>query len=357
MIKVLKRHIIRLLTIAIIWIGAGSLYAQDIHFSQFYMSPLNLNPALTGVMECQHRFVANYRNQWSSILGAKKAYSTYSVSYDQRFQLGRHNSLGLGGKLWGDQAGTSSFKTIQGNLSIAYDLRLGGSKRGKTSHHLVAGSEVGFSQRGIDIQKLQFSSQHDGEGNFNGNLTSGELLDRTNFTFLDASAGLMWYSILNQHSIYGGAALSHLNRPNQSFFSDNIEDLYYKLTLHAGGNLSISDRINLFPNVVLLQQGPSFELNAGLATRLRMKQDKRNSKYVRFGLWGRVSNDPEDSYFFDALILTTRFDLGKMSIGFSYDVNVSRLVPATNSFGSFEFALIYNICRENKNGRIYCPFE
>ncbi len=356
MIKVFERHIIRLFIITIIWIGAGSLYAQDIHFSQFYMSPLNLNPALTGVMECQHRFVANYRNQWSSIL-AEKAYQTYSVSYDQRFQLGRHNNLGIGGKLWGDQAGTSSFKTIQGNLSIAYDLRLGGSKRGNISHHLVAGSEVGFSQRGIDVEKLQFSSQHDGEGNFDANLTSGELIDRTNFTFLDASAGLLWYSIFNQHSVYGGAAISHLNRPNQSFFSGNIEDLYYKLTLHVGGNIFISESINLFPNVVFLQQGPSFELNAGLASRFRMKSKKSTENYIRFGVWGRVANDPEDRYFFDALILTTRIDFGKTSLGLSYDVNISRLVPATNSFGSFELAFIHNICRDNKNSRVNCPFE
>ena len=37
----------------------SSAMAQDIHFSQFYSSPLNLNPALTGVMNCNQRVVAN----------------------------------------------------------------------------------------------------------------------------------------------------------------------------------------------------------------------------------------------------------------------------------------------------------
>jgi len=59
-----------------------AVQAQDIHFSQFYMSPLNLNPALTGVMNSQVRVVGNYRNQWASVLKSN-AFSTYSASYDQ----------------------------------------------------------------------------------------------------------------------------------------------------------------------------------------------------------------------------------------------------------------------------------
>jgi len=68
--------------------------AQDIHFSQFYMSPLNLNPALTGVMNCNTRMVANYRNQWAAVLQAN-AYNTYSVSYDQKIPVGRSDYFGI----------------------------------------------------------------------------------------------------------------------------------------------------------------------------------------------------------------------------------------------------------------------
>ena len=70
--KVLKAFVIGIA----LFVGIG-LNAQDIHFSQFYMSPLNLNPALTGVMNCNTRFVGNYRNQWASVLKSN-AYNTYS---------------------------------------------------------------------------------------------------------------------------------------------------------------------------------------------------------------------------------------------------------------------------------------
>ena len=70
----------QLLIIILAVIGSFSLSAQDIHFSQFYSSPLNLNPALTGVMNSSVRLVGNYRNQWASVL-KNNAFSTYSVSY------------------------------------------------------------------------------------------------------------------------------------------------------------------------------------------------------------------------------------------------------------------------------------
>ncbi|MBL7808489.1 MAG: type IX secretion system membrane protein PorP/SprF, partial [Saprospiraceae bacterium] len=78
----MKRTTLHFLALCFVMFAAVA-QAQDIHFSQFYQSPLNLNPAMTGVMNCNHRFVANYRNQWASIL-KNRAYNTYSASYDQK---------------------------------------------------------------------------------------------------------------------------------------------------------------------------------------------------------------------------------------------------------------------------------
>ena len=103
-------------------ISSLTISAQDIHFTQFYMSPLNLNPALTGVMNCKTRMVANYRNQWSAILTAN-AYNTYSVSYDQKIPVGREDYFGIGGSIWGDVAGASRFGTTQGRISLSYSKR------------------------------------------------------------------------------------------------------------------------------------------------------------------------------------------------------------------------------------------
>ena len=120
--------------------------AQDIHFTQFYMSPLNLNPALTGVMNCKTRMVANYRNQWAAVLAAN-AYNTYSVSYDQKIPVGREDYFGIGGSLWGDVAGESRFGTTQGRLSLSYSKKMAGYR--KKASYLVIGADAALSSRSI----------------------------------------------------------------------------------------------------------------------------------------------------------------------------------------------------------------
>src|SRR5690606_1192725 len=120
-------------------LGSFALNAQDIHFSQFYMSPLNLNPALTGVMNCNVRLVANYRNHRASVVKSN-AYITYSVSYDQRIPVRRYDFFVVGGSFWGDKAGELDFATLQGRLSLAYSKRMGGYRQ--EAHYLVLGADA-----------------------------------------------------------------------------------------------------------------------------------------------------------------------------------------------------------------------
>ena len=56
-------------------------FSQDIHFSQFMNSTFLYNPGNTGLVNGEHRFLMNYRNQWSSIANP---YSTYSFTYDTK---------------------------------------------------------------------------------------------------------------------------------------------------------------------------------------------------------------------------------------------------------------------------------
>src|SRR5258706_12481046 len=53
--------------------------AQDPNFSQFFASPLTLNPALTGKFDGVYRVAGNYRNQWPTI---NIAFITMRVSID-----------------------------------------------------------------------------------------------------------------------------------------------------------------------------------------------------------------------------------------------------------------------------------
>jgi type IX secretion system PorP/SprF family membrane protein len=281
------------------------------------------------------------------------AFSTYSVSYDQRIPVGRNDYFGVGGTFWGDKAGESNFATLQGRLSLSYSKKMSGGR--KSGNYLVVGADAGASQRSIDFLNLRYGSQHDGQGNFDPTLPTNENFDRDNFLFADVSAGLLWFSVFDENNnFYVGGAFSHLNRANQSFDSDEFEELYSKLTFHAGGEFLVSDRVGLVPGIVTFFQGPSFELNTGTSLKFLLGKSKRLHQAFQIGAWFRVSNHFKDAITSDALILSTRFDYEQFSIGFSYDVNVSRLRPASNSNGAFEFSMVYKICGpEIRN--VYCP--
>ena len=55
-------------------------WCQDVHFSQFYQTPLIVNPALTGVFSGDQRGIINYRNQWNDFA----PFTTSSISFDSK---------------------------------------------------------------------------------------------------------------------------------------------------------------------------------------------------------------------------------------------------------------------------------
>ena len=351
------KKIQHLLILCLVGLISFSANAQlDLHFSQFYQSPTNLNPALTGVMNCNIRLTANYRNQWSSVTGFERSFNTYSASYDQRIPVGRFDYFGVGLTLVGDVAGTSDFTTNTAKVSGSYSKRMGGYR--DESHYLVVGVDAGISQRSIDFLALRWGTQHNGDGGFDPNLDSqeGGNFDRDNFAFADLSAGLLWFSVLDENnSFFIGGAYSHLNRANISFNGEGDETLFTKVTLHAGGEFSAAgSRVALVPNIVTFFQGPSWQVVPGAAVRFRLGNSRRYYQAFQIGAWARVTHQLDDDTHLDALILTTRFEYEDFGIGFSYDLNTSSLNEASNFNGAFEFSVNYRICGPEKRN-VYCP--
>ena len=348
----MNKRILQLFTVLACIMCVKSVSAQDIHFSQFYMSPLNLNPALTGVMNCNTRMVVNYRNQWATALKSN-AYNTYSASYDQKIPVGRSDYFGIGGSLYGDVAGETRFGTTQGRLSLAYSKKMGGYR--KKSHYLVIGADGGFAQRRIDILALKYPNQHDGEGGHDATISSGELIDQNGYLYPDVTAGLLWFSVFDQYNnFYVGASMSHLNQANQSFREDVFDPLYTRLTLHAGGQFSSTPKVSVLPGFVFFAQGPHREFNFGTSLRFNLGNSRLSTQSFQFGGWYRIGTNNEENLHSDALILSTRFNYEHFNLGFSYDLTVSGFNQANFGVGAFEFSLGYDICGPENRG-VYCP--
>src|SRR4249919_3344252 len=91
------------------FIIVNSACAQDIHFSQFYETPLYRNPALAGIVNGDIRVQTVFRSQWNSIANA---YMTGALNLEYKLQsgkLGDYITCGL--QAFYDQAGSADLKT------------------------------------------------------------------------------------------------------------------------------------------------------------------------------------------------------------------------------------------------------
>ena len=322
--------------------------AQDPHFSQFHNSPLTLNPAMTGLMNNDLRFVANYRNQWAT-LGTP--FQTISASVDISILNGflDNDFFGAGLLVVNDRAGDGNLKTTQVHLSAAYSKSI--SPFG--DHYISFGGQFGGVQRSINISNLTFDSQFDGDA-LNTGIASGENFANDQKYYLDFSAGVAYYFMPNERSsFYIGGAIGHLNEPDVSFFENSQENLFRKYTLHAGGEMSFGPKstVSFIPRAIILIQGPHREINMGGMLKYLITGDEFTYKALYFGTLHR---------FNDAQVIITRFDYGPFGIGLSYDLNISSLSRASSGVGGPEVSLIYKTnffqdAKRKKGGRVVCP--
>lgn len=332
----------------------SQLKAQDPRFSQYYASPWNLNPAMTGLFNGSWRITGNYRDQWGSIL-APEPFRTYSAAFEQRIQVGLRNdyaSFGIGAMH--DEAGTARFMQNKAHVGGAFLKQLSGGPR-RADHYLSAGAQIGMGQNSIDWSRLWFSRQFDnGTETPDLNASSGESgANAASNAWLDFNAGLMWYALFeNGGTLYAGGAMHHLNNPVISLTGNDSETLYSRWTVHAGGEFPLSHNLSLLPGVLVMQQGPSFESDFGMS--VRYSNNDLNELALRAGAWARVGNRLDNNIQADALTIVGMLELNRCVLGISYDVTVSNLSIANNSRGAFELSFSY-YHPGTRRTRVQCP--
>jgi type IX secretion system PorP/SprF family membrane protein len=232
------KRIQHLLTITALAV-TGFVQAQDLHFSQFFRSPLVTNPANTGFMpEGDYRLGVNYRDQWSSIMSVP--YRTMSAFGDMKaFRNNLDNGwVGLGGMVLHDVAGSGNLTSTKVFGSVAYHQMLGYSS-------LVSlGFNVGWANKRINTANLKFPDQFDGNF-FDNKLPTSAILDRNNISYLDLHVGLN-YAYFPTTNIYlnGGFSAQHVNQPNESFFVNQGDKSASQVPVRNTGFLKGSFKLN-----------------------------------------------------------------------------------------------------------------
>ncbi len=316
-----------------------SASGQDIHFSQYNLTPLLVNPAQAGAYKALE-VTANYKSQWSSI-SPNAPYQTMMLSYDGRFNQKKWKTrwLALGVNLFNDKAGDGGMRTMQGNISFGYHTQL--SQKSTLGGCLVGG----YAMRSIDYSKLTWDEQYV-NGAYNPSASSNEPVSSGSYGFADFGLGVLYqytkgqmYSSANDMVIvHVGAAATHLNSPQYSFYANSKQTLYPKITGHFEALIGIKNsNLSLIPGLIYNHQGPSSEVLPGCYFRYMLKEESKFTGYVKgasimIGTHYRVK---------DAFIPSVQFEMAEYTIGISYDFNVSNLTTATSAKGGFEISLRY----------------
>jgi type IX secretion system PorP/SprF family membrane protein len=310
-------------------VASENSLAQDFHFSQISRTLSFQNPAFIGFGKSKLKSSMHYRSQWRS---ASSLYKTSALSAEVQLKpkAMNLNHFGFGILVLNDVAGDLNLKTTKADFCLSYAQFL------NRNISVSAGIKFGFLQNSIDLTNARWGNQYDGIGH-NANLASNETPDVVPYGQWDAGAGFL-FSYLGSSAFRSwkleflqlGGAVQHLNHPGASFANPSIAK--HGLLFNVQGFSSFSSGIKgiaVCPSFQYQVKGKEQELVAGTLIRRTLKSN--GSLELLAGIHYR--------FIHDALIPSVYINYKSFGFGLSYDINLSRLAPATNFRGGFEFSL------------------
>lgn len=302
------------------------LRAQDLHFSQFFNTPLTTNPANTGFLpSSDYRIGAHYREQWASIPVPYKTMSIYG-DFQVLQNLIPSGWFGLGGLILQDVAGSGSLRSIKAYASVAYHQMLG------TKSLLSAGFNLGFASKRINPNNLKFGDMWDGKF---FSVPTTEILVNSSINYPDIQAGLN-YAFFPSDNVYFhlGMSIHHLNKPVESFFSttpnnDNI--VMPRYVYFADAVIKPNEQVIISPGIYFTHQSKASEWVGGL--HLNYNVSGNGQQQLILGAYLRPG---------DAVIPMLGYQWENFRFSFTYDVTTSSMKNFNNGRGATEMYMQYN---------------
>lgn len=319
-------HVKKLLLPFFLFVTLGVMNAQDVHFTQFYMAPTNLNPAMIGKFEGTARIGGIYRDQWRSILNNNR-YGTPSAFIDAPIIPGfrKKDWIGAGLTFVSDRVGSGSLKTTVGKLGASYHLAL--DKKGNT--YVSIGGDYGRTNRRVNDN---FDFEDELTMGFPSSADDQRLGQTNKKDWSDISAGIVLSSRLNKRMDFNiGFSMFHLGKPNYGILNQT-EKIPQRSLVHGQFNIGLTDRWTVSPAFIYQTMGGANEIDVqGLAGYLiNPEKDIR----INVGIGYR---------FRDALNALAGIQYKDLRVGLAYDINTSDLTSVTNGRGGFELAANYII--------------
>jgi len=339
-------------------LATASLWSQDIHFTQYNMAPMSLNPALVGKFEGTVRFGGIFRGQWASVLGAGQQFTTPSAWVDAPIIRGfrKRDWVGIGLMLFNDKAGVLGLTHGGAKIGASYHLSL--DKKSNTI--LSFGLHLGGEQRKVSQgDRARFD---DGFGPNGDYVASAEVFATDAKNYNDNDAGVALTARLNKRMDFIlGFSMFHIGRPEFTVLKPPPPD-----TMQQGGgktatkeklarraqtsgtfNIVLNDKLTTSPSFFFQTMAGADEI--AVQNMFGYLFNKEKDITLKFGAGYRLR---------DAAQVLLGFQQRNLNIGFAYDINVSQLSNQTNYRGGFEIAANYLIKKYKKadpKPKILCP--
>lgn len=320
--------------------------AQDSHFTQFYASPMTLNPALAGGFDGTYRFSILYRDQWAQVMDSP--FATFNASLDLRFPIGYNQSrvedaFGVGIMFDTDRVSSVGYSNTGVHLYTAFHKSL----NSRNNQYLSGGLQLSVNQRNVNNTRLTFEDEFNGSTGFTGS-TNETLPPENTFGFADFSLGINYsYAPSRKAALFVGGAIHHILQPEISYYYDRQQDdpdlgsnaLHRKYTAHLGASFPISSKVALLPRAVARLQGSHLEINAG--SNIRFALGEYGSSAMHVGGWVRPVGNEQQSIDLEAAILMLGFEVNNVLFGFSYDLSLSDIQATRSRQSAFEISIAY----------------
>lgn len=284
-------------------------FSQDIHFTQFYMHPLTVNPALAGDYTGGLRGSFINRRQWGQL---GKPIETMGASIEQKIRL-NGDQLVLGGLFLNDRAAQIGYVTNKAYFSSAYEKNI-------SRHAISMGVQVGMSRTGLDPNQTFPAQFNAGTGTFDDGISNNENGELFNGSYLDVNIGFFWRTIYRErYRFKTGFSASHMNRPNEAF-TNEVARVPIRYLAHHTTEIILNQAWTFISHSQAMYTAQAKEFITTINAKKKVTEDL--SVMAGLGYRGYVVNS-------DAALLIIAASYHYLDFGLSYDWNISALSTST----------------------------
>lgn len=309
--------------------------SQDVHFTQIFNNPTQINPALTGSFNGDQRVNLTHKQQWNSI---GPGFQTYQLAFDNGLmkKQWKNSFIGLGLRAYSDKSGNPEMKNTSFELLVSDHIYLDANQT------LSFGMSGSFNQMSIGNTNLIWEDQYiAGSGSLG---TTAESFTNMSQNFFDLGAGIAWTYTKRTNSVNSvsdfnatvGLSANHLTQPELDPILTSSSNVSRKYNGYAKFYINVpGSNLALVPSALYSKQANHNELVLGSLFRYEFSQGSRITGFKSgfassLGLFYRWK---------DAISPTLFIEYAKIAVGVSYDVTVSQLTNANNGKGGIELSL------------------